>query len=130
MISERLLLRSSPGRRPAYSHARLAVAVQDWVQVATLETASRLVSCAGSTNVLTATNQEVASSSLAGRANNKNFNNLAGCAETTDRLALLARRPPGFSRFDAFVGSIEVDRVQGRVAQQAAVSLSAAVTFS
>ena len=36
--------------------------------MATLETGSRLVSCAGSTNVLTATNQEVAGSSPAGRA--------------------------------------------------------------
>ena len=42
--------------------------VQDWVQVATLETGSRLVSCAGSTKGLTATNQEVAGSSPAGRA--------------------------------------------------------------
>ena len=41
--------------------------VQDWVQVAPLETGSRLVSCAGSTKRLTAANQEVAGSSPAGR---------------------------------------------------------------
>ena len=40
--------------------------VQDWVQVATLETGSSFVSCAGSTNVLTATNQEVAGRVLQG----------------------------------------------------------------
>ena len=47
--------------------------VQDWVQVATLETGSRLVSCAGSTKGLTATNQEVAGSSPAGRAKSRTY---------------------------------------------------------
>ena len=41
--------------------------VQDWVQVARRFAPSVLVSCAGSTMVLTATNQEVARSSRAGR---------------------------------------------------------------
>ena len=40
--------------------------VQKWVQVADCRERSRAVSCAGSTNVLTATNQEVAGSSPAG----------------------------------------------------------------
>ena len=42
--------------------------VQSWVQVADRPTSFKVVSCAGSTNVLTATNQEVASSSPAGPA--------------------------------------------------------------
>src|SRR5437899_3236259 len=42
--------------------------VQDWVQVAGFSRPSRAVSCAGSTIVLTATNQEVAGSSPAGPA--------------------------------------------------------------
>ena len=41
--------------------------VQDWVQVAAVSRSLLLVSCAGSTKALTATNQEVAGSSPAGR---------------------------------------------------------------
>src|SRR5437763_921742 len=43
--------------------------VQDWVQVAGPFGGSGAIGCAGSTKVLTATNQEVAGSSPAGRAN-------------------------------------------------------------
>jgi hypothetical protein len=67
--------------------------VQDGVQVATPEPGSRLVSCAGSTKRLTATNQEVAGSSPAGRANSLIIYNLTSRAKQTERLVRFARKP-------------------------------------
>jgi hypothetical protein len=91
--------------------------------VATLETGSRLVSCAGSTKGLTATNQEVASSSLAGRAN-RLIHNLPSRAESAERLVRFTRRRFGRSgrRFPAHAADI---RAAGAARFVGAVSQSA-----
>ena len=75
----------APEHRDEIAVERFVLWVQDWVQVAAVRGVSRAVSCAGSTNVLTATNQEVAGSSPAGPTNSFILSNLHCWADAMPR---------------------------------------------